>query len=463
MNKTTDLTKGSILNSLLSLALPIMGTSFIQMAYGMIDMIWIGRVSSLAVAAVGTAGFLVWFGQSFILLSKVGAEICVSQYLGAKKEDEARSFANNAMQITIIMALIYSLIMIIFKKQIIGFFRLNSLEVIQMSETYLVIVSIGMIFNFVNPVLTGIFNGAGNSKVPFLVNTVGLIFNIIFDPILIFGIGPIPKLGVAGAAIATVLAQVIVTCLFLLIMKKQDTPLFKINIFAKLHLDHVKKLIKLGFPVAVENGLFSFFAMLIGRIVASHGDAAVAVQQVGSQIEAISWMTAGGFCTALGTFVGQNYGARKYERIVKGYFVSMCIVSVIGLFSTLLLTLGSKFVFSIFISESKTLGMGITYLKIVGLSQFFMCIEITTAGAFNGIGRTTLPAIVSGVFNALRIPSAIILSKPEVLGLNGVWWSISVSSMFKGIVLVSLFIILVVKNKDFKNSLKASELLEEYN
>lgn len=227
-----------------------MGTSFIQMAYGMIDMIWLGKLSSFAVAAVGTAGFLVWFGQSFILLSKIGAEICVSQYLGAKKEDEARSFANNAMQITIIMALIYSLIMIVFKKQIIGFFKLNSLEVIHMAETYLVIVSIGMIFNFVNPVLTGIFNGAGNSRVPFLVNTVGLIFNIIFDPILILGIGPIPKLGVGGAAIATVLAQIIVTVLFLIIMRMQENPLFKMNIFAKFHIDHVKKLIKLGFPVA---------------------------------------------------------------------------------------------------------------------------------------------------------------------------------------------------------------------
>lgn len=460
MNKTSDLTKGSIFSALLSLALPIMGTSFIQMAYGMIDMIWIGKLSSFAVAAVGTATFLVWFGQSFILLSKIGAEICVSQYLGGKKDDEARSFANNAIQLTIIMALIYSFIMILFKKQIIGFFRLNSLEVIEMAETYLVIVSMGMIFNFINPVLTGIFNGCGNSKIPFLVNTAGLIFNIIFDPILIFGIGPVPKLGVAGAALATVLAQIIVTFLFLLIIKLKNNPFFKMNIFTKLHLDHIKRLVQLGFPVAVENGLFSFFAMLIGRIVAGHGDAAVAVQQVGAQIEAISWMTAGGFCTALGAFIGQNYGARKYDRIIKGYLASMTIVSIIGICSTLLLTLGSRFIFSIFISESKTLDMGIIYLKIVGLSQLFMCIEITTAGAFNGIGRTTLPAIVSGLFNALRIPSALILSKPDILGLNGVWWTISVSSMFKGIVIVYLFVVLVIKNRNFKISLESDTLLE---
>lgn len=453
MSKKTDLVNDNILKSLVSLALPIMGTSFIQMAYNMTDMIWIGRVGSLAVAAVGTAGFFVWFGQSFILLSKTGAEIGVSQALGRNNSVDAKNVATNAVQLNIILAILYGLFLILFKSPLIGFFKLNSPEVVSMAKTYLFVVSLGMVFNFINPVLTGIFNGSGNSSVPFKINTVGLIFNMVFDPLLIFGYGPIPEMGVLGAAIATVLAQFVVTMLFLREMKKENLELFKINIFQKFDKKYLSKIVKLGVPVALQNGLFSSFAMIIGRIIAVHGDTAVAVQKVGSQIEAISWMTAGGFSTALSAFVGQNYGARKNERIFKGYFIAMGVVSIVGIFATALLIFGARPIFSYFIPEEEAIKMGVVYLKILGVSQLFMCLEITTTGAFNGFGKTALPAIISIIFTGLRVPAAMILSKPDMLGLDGVWWSISISSVLKGLIVPSLFMLLIVNNKKFRASL----------
>lgn len=453
LSQKTDLVNGNILKSLVSLAIPIMGTSFIQMAYNLTDMIWIGRVGSLAVAAVGTAGFFIWFGQSFILLSKAGAEIGVSQALGRNNSDDARNVATNSIQLNIILAILYGLFLILFKSPLIGFFKLNSPEVVSMSETYLFVVALGMVSNFINPVLTGIFNGSGNSKVPFKINTVGLIFNMVFDPLLIFGFGPIPEMGVLGAAIATVLAQFVVTMLFLREMKKENLELFKINIFKKFDKKYLSKIVKLGLPVALQNGLFSSFAMIIGRIIAVHGDTAVAVQKVGSQIEAISWMTAGGFSTALSAFVGQNYGARKHDRIFKGYFIAIGVVSIVGVFATALLIFGARPIFSYFIPEEEAIKMGIVYLKILGVSQLFMCLEITTTGAFNGFGKTAFPALISIIFTGLRVPAAMILSKPEMLGLNGVWWSISISSIIKGILLPSLFMLLIVNNKKFRASL----------
>ena len=453
LSKKTDLVNDNILKSLISLAIPIMGTSFIQMAYNMTDMIWIGRVGSLAVAAVGTAGFFVWFGQSFILLSKTGAEIGVSQALGRKNSTDAKNVATNAIQLNIILAILYGLFLILFKSPLIGFFKLNRPEVLSMAKTYLFVVSLGMVFNFINPVLTGIFNGSGNSSVPFKINTVGLIFNMIFDPVLIFGYGPIPEMGVLGAAIATVLAQLVVTILFLREMKKENLELFKINIFQKFDKKYLSKIVKLGVPVALQNGLFSSFAMILGRIIAVHGDTAVAVQKVGSQIEAISWMTAGGFSTALSAFVGQNYGAGKPDRIFKGYFISIGVISVVGIFATALLIFASRPIFSYFIPEEEAIKMGVVYLKILGVSQLFMCLEITTAGAFNGFGKTALPAITSIVFTGLRVPAAMILSKPDMLGLDGVWWSISISSIIKGVLLPTLFMLLIANNKKFRASL----------
>lgn len=448
MKKKNDLIEGDILASLVKLSLPIMGTSFIQMAYNMIDMIWLGRVGSKAVAAVGTAGFFTWFGMSLVLISKIGAEIGVAQSIGAKDKIAVKKYIKNSIQLNIILGVFFGAILIIFRKQLIGFFNLGDEEVINMAYTFLIIVALGINFNFINPLLTGICNGTGDSKTPFKINTIGLIFNIVVDPLLIFGIGPFPEMGVKGAAIATVLAQVLVTICFIYSLSKRTETYFRVNLLEKIDFDYLRKISKLGIPVAIENGLFSFFAMCIARIISGYGPTAIAVQKVGAQIEAISWMTAGGFSTALSTFVGQNYGANKWKRIYKGYYATIGISVVVGIFTTLLLVFGGRFIFSFFIQEPEAIRMGEVYLKILGYSQLFMCLEITTAGAFNGFGRTVYPAIVSVIFTGLRVPVAMYLVMPDMMGLNGVWWTISLSSVIKGVLLTGIFVcVILIPNK----------------
>jgi len=405
----------------------------------MTDMIYIGRLGSSAVAGVGTAGFFTWFAMAFILISRIGAEIGISQSIGKGDTKLAKKYANNTIILNIILGLIYGAFLIIFRKQLVGFFNLENKNVIDMAIDYLVIVSAGINFYFINPVFTGIYNGTGDSRTPFRFNVVGLVTNMILDPMLIFGVGPIPALGIKGAAIATVFAQVVVTTLFIMSAKK--FRLLRSFSFKNLDAENMKSIFKYGLPVAMENGLFTIFAMLIARIIADWGEVPIAVQKVGSQIESISWMTAGGFQTAISAFVGQNYGAKKWNRIVKGYKIGILTVSIIGIFATFLLIFGAAPIFSFFIPEESTLPYGIAYLKILGVSQLFMCIEIATAGAFNGVGKTLPPSLISIVFTGLRIPMALILSSPNLLGLNGVWWSISISSVIKGILLISWFIV----------------------
>ncbi|MCY6957295.1 MATE family efflux transporter [Clostridium brassicae] len=448
------LTEGKILPTLIKLALPIMGTSFVQMAYNMTDMIYIGRLGSSAVAGVGTAGFFTWFGMALIIISRIGAEIGVSQSIGKDDINSAKKYAKNTLILNIILGLVYGTFLIIFRKNLIGFFNIQNKNVVNMALEYLVIVALGINFYFINPVFTGIYNGAGNSKTPFLFNLIGLISNMILDPALIFGIGPFPRLGVRGAAIATVFSQVVVTTMFILTAKK--TILIRGFSFKEFDTKYMKNIFKYGFPVAVQNGLFCIFAMIIARIISKWGEIPIAVQKVGSQIESISWMTAGGFQTAISTFVGQNYGAKKWDRIVKGYKAAILSVSVIGIFTTILLVFAAGPIFSFFIPEKATLPYGIAYLKILGVSQFFMCIEIATAGAFNGMGKTLPPSLVSTFFTGLRIPAALILSSPEILGLNGVWWSISITSIIKGVILITWFII-YLKSSAF-NRIKNEEL-----
>ena len=444
MKKKIDLVSGSIVKTLLTLSLPILGTSFIQMAYSLVDMIWIGKAGSAAVAAVGTAGFFAWFGNSMVMITKTGAEVGVSQSIGKNNEKERKCYVYSSIFLCILMSIIYGIILIAFKDKLIGFFNLGDPVIIKMSIDYLIVISLGMICAFLNPQFTGIFTASGNSKTPFVVNTVGLIMNIILDPILIFGIGGIKPLGVVGAALATVLSQMLVTIIFIYTFIKNGYN-FSFNNKRFVKLKYLKSICVLGGPTAIQNCLFTFFSMLIGRIVASAGPVAIAVQKVGSQIESISWMTAGGFASALTAFVGQNYGAKRNDRVIKGYVSTIIISCILGVFTTLLLVFAGGPIFSIFIDEKEAILQGIDYLRILGYSQLFMCIEITTSGAFYGVGKTITPSIVGIIFTGLRVPIAMLLFRPEILGINGVWWSISGSSIVKGILLFVLFFFMVIK------------------
>lgn len=454
MKKNIRIVDGPIFNSLVRLALPIMGTSFVQMAYSLTDMVWIGMlgngsVGRNAVAAVGTAGFYTWLAEAFMLIPRIGAGVGIAQAIGRKDVDDAKSYIRHSIQLVTILGLLYGIIMILFRNPLIGFFKIDEPIIVSKATNYLTIVSIGIVFYFINPVFTAILNAYGDSKTPFIINTVGLIMNIVLDPLLILGPGPLPKLGVEGAAIATITAQFTVTLIFIIFVLKKSELFKGIDFFKSPDIEHMKRIIRLGTPAALQSGLYTIIAMVIGRMVASFGPIPMAVQNVGSQIESISWLTAGGFQTAISTFVGQNYGAKKWDRVYKGYFAGISIVTIVGIFTSLLLIFFARPIFTVFIREEETIKCGIDYLRILGLSQLFMCLEISTAGAFNGVGRTVPPSVVSITLNALRIPGAMILTS-TALGINGIWWSISLSSIFKGIILVSWFLILLKRNPKTK-------------
>ena len=451
MDREVRLTEGSISGAMVKLALPIMANSFVQMAYNFMDMIWLGRVGTKTVAAAGTAGFFTWIGAALLLIPKVAAEVGVAQSYGKEDMKGVKKYIVHTLQLDIVLAIIYSLFLILLRNQLIGFFGLTDNEVVKMSIDYLVIVSFGMIFFFLNPVFAGIFNGFGNSLTPFIINSIGLALNIILDPIMIFGFGPFPSMGIKGAALATVISQLIATIIFIKVCRNRIKIFIGLNFLEIPKISFITHIIKLGLPVSLQEFFFSGIAILIAKILAKWGATPIAVQNIGSQIEAISWMTAGGFSTALSAFVGQNYGAKKFDRIKEGYKKAMFIGGIIGVFATWLLIFGARPIFRLFIpNDIEAINEGIIYLKILGISQFFMCIEIATAGAFYGLGKTVPPALVGIVFNILRVPGSLLLSNYTSLGLKGVWWSISMSSVFKGVVLTTWFIIFLKRNEQFK-------------
>ncbi|MBN2460328.1 MAG: MATE family efflux transporter, partial [Candidatus Cloacimonetes bacterium] len=166
MSRKLDLTQGKIFTALIKLATPILATSLIQMAYTLTDMIWLGRVGSAAVAGAGTAGFFIWLGFGVILISKVGTEVMVAQTTGKKDINSAANYARNGLQFNFLSALIYGVVLLLNRNRLIDFFHLHDPLVEGMAFQYLTVVTCGLVFYFINPVLSGIFNGSGDSRTP---------------------------------------------------------------------------------------------------------------------------------------------------------------------------------------------------------------------------------------------------------------------------------------------------------
>ena len=446
---TNDLTQGSIFRSLWGMAVPLISASFIQMAYSMTDMLWLGHLGSDAVAAAGAAGFFTWLGNALSFTTKIGAEITVSQSIGAKDYQRAARYAGQAVTLSATIGLAYACLIVLLAPNLIGLFHFDP-SISEQAILYMRIVAPGLFFQFNNNTFSGLYNGQGDSRTPFRISAAGLIVNILLDPLLIYGIGPFPAWGTGGAAIATASAQLVVYSIFSRRIFSNHFPLGKMRILNRLKKDFARRIIFLGMPVSLQSALFSMFSLTLATLAAQWGSIGVAAQSIGSQIEAISWMTAAGFSTALASFTGQNYGAGNYQRIRAGYRLTLGISGSIGLFAGILFWTFSKEIFSFFVTEPDAIAAGGDYLKILALSQLFMVTESVTTGAFNGIGRTLPPALNGVILTGARIPIAYWLTTFPALGLTGIWWSITLSSILKGIVLPLWFI--RFQRKMMKNS-----------
>ena len=214
MQGTKNLTEGVISRQLFNLAMPIMGTSFIQMAYSITDMAWVGRLGSEAVAAIGAVGILTWMTNSISYLNKVGSEVSVGQSIGAQNVEDARGFASHNLTIALILSLCWGFLLFVLARPIIGFYKLEEPIALNAVE-YLRIVASAFPFIFLSAAFTGIHNASGLSKIPFYISGTGLLLNMVLDPLFILGF----HLGTAGAAWATWISQAVVCGLFVYQLK----------------------------------------------------------------------------------------------------------------------------------------------------------------------------------------------------------------------------------------------------
>ncbi|MFW9614880.1 MATE family efflux transporter [Macellibacteroides fermentans] len=437
MQGTKNLTSGPIHRQLFNLAVPIMGTSFVQMAYSLTDMAWVGRLGSESVAAIGSVGILTWMTNSISLLNKVGSEVSVGQSIGAQNAPDARSYASHNLTLSLIISICWGLILFVFAEPIMQIYKLEP-AITAKAVNYLRIVATAFPFIFLSASFTGIYNASGQSKIPFMISGIGLLLNMILDPLFIFGFG----WNTEGAAIATWVSQATVLGLFIFRLKKRKEVLGGFAFFTKLESRFVKRIFKLGLPVAILNTLFSIINLFMARTASLYGGhIGLMTLTAGGQLEAIAWNTSQGFSTALSAFVAQNYAAGKNDRVLGAYATTLKMTAVFGTFCTLLFVFWGSELFSLIVPDPQAYKAGGVFLRIDGYSMLFMMLEITTQGLFYGTGRTIPPAVISIGFNTLRIPLAMLLASIG-MEITGVWWAISLTSIAKGITSAAWFAVL---------------------
>lgn len=440
-----DLTQGGILNKLLLVSLPIMGTQLMQMLYNLTDMFWLGRVGSDAVAASGTAGMYLWLSNALLFIGRMGAEIGVAQQLGKGDRKSARSYCQNALFLALILGVAYAAFGMIFSRPLIGFFNMQEQNVVEDAIDYLVITVSVTPAVFIAGAVAGTFTASGNSRLPFVINALGVILNVVLDPVLIMGFG----MGVIGAAIATSFAQVVVCVLSVIAIRWRRTcPLGAFRFRHKPDKEKVAQIFKWSTPVAAESMLFTVFSMVISRFIAVFGADAIAANKIGIQVESLSWLIGGGFSSALTAFVGQNYGAGKWGRIRSGVRIATIVMAIWGVIVTLILFFAGGAIFSLFLPDPKLVEIGASYLRILATCQIVATLEGVGAGSFRGIGKTLPPSVASIVSNGSRVILVYFLAKTS-LGLDGIWWGIAIGAGVRGLwIFLWLLIMLRQQPKD---------------
>lgn len=458
MKKVFNLTEGSILKNLLLVAMPLLLTAVSQMAYNLTDMFWIGRVDQIgliesdAVTAVGTVSYMIWLSFGFILISKIGTSVKISHSVGKNRIDDIDTYATNGILMQLFIGLFISALILIFKEEFIGIFNLDNQNIVNYALMYAPIVGGFVFFQFLNNGFASINEGLGQTKINLIILAIGFILNIILDPVFIL----VLRMGIRGAAIATVISQLVTLIIFIVVYKTHN-PNIKIFQVKNFNLKALKQIARIGIPTFIHSILFTSISIYIGVMIVQFGDEILGAQRIGSQVEQLTWMIGGGFQAAITVFVGQNIAANKLERVKKGIIYISAILIPYSILVSSLLYFKAEWLMKVFIDSPEAIAHGAKYIRIISLSQIFMMIEAVGTGLFYGLGKSAVPSANGIVGNVMRIPLAIILS--ATLFETGIWWAMNISSIFKGSVMLiaTIYIISRLGKIKLRNLTKESK------
>jgi len=424
--------KGHPYRAIIRLAWPATLAMLLHTLFSITDAIWVGRLGAAPIAAIISATFIVWILLSLTAVLSTGVVAMVARHIGAGERDRARDVAEESFRFALLYALGITIVVLLTRGHLLGLMELAP-DVVGQGESYLQVYFGASVLVVFVEWAGSVFRASGNTRLPLVVTSVAVGLNIVLDPILIFGWGALPGMGVTGAAVATMIAYLVASVIFVVLLRGGRLPFpLRLRIIGPVDWSRIRRLVTIGIPICISGISFSVIYLFVNRITAQFGTPAVAALGIGNRIESINYLVAFGFSTAVATLVGQNLGARNPDRAAELTHKTILLVSAFTGIMTVVFLMFPESIMKIFVDDPAVLEAGKDYVRILALSQILMGWEIVVEGAFSGAGDTVPPMAVSIVGSVLRIPLAWFLAVSLGWGVAGVWWAISISTLIKG-------------------------------
>lgn len=431
---TVLMTEGGIFKNLLFFATPLILGNLLQQMYNAVDSIIVGNyVGSNALAAVGAGASLIYLLIAFSLGASVGAGVIVSQYLGAKEKEKegVHKAVHTAMTISIILGLILTAGGILFSRKLLVMMNTPA-EILDDAACYLRIYSCGLIFNVVYNMAAGILNAAGNSRRSLMYLAAAAVVNIFMDLLLIAGL----KIGVAGAAIATNFSQAI-SCILALWFLFRVPADYRISLKSlRIHKAMALRIIQIGLPTGIQNMVISFSNILIQASINQYGATAVAGFSAYLKIDGFNILPVLSFSMAITTFIGQNYGAGKYDRMKKGMWVTLLMGIVYTVLTGILLLTFSGQIMRLFSEDVGVIAYGQTAMRYFCPFYWILAILHSLAGTVRGTGKSIPPMVVLLVSLCLFRIVWIQLVLPYYTSIEGIFILYPVSWLVGAVLMI---------------------------
>lgn len=408
-----------VFSLLISMSLPMVISMLVNSLYNIVDSFFVAQISEDAMTALS----LVYPVQNFINAVGIGFGIGVNAviafHLGAGEVAKADKAATQGMVIAVIHGIIITIVSIAIIPAFLRMFT-SSETIINLGVRYSVIAFAFSLIIILGVTFEKIFQSVGSMKVTMVSLMCGCVINIILDPLLIFGIGPFPQMGIEGAALATGIGQTLTLAIYLAVYIVRP---IRVHISRKYLLPNKKiimRLYSIGIPATLNLALPSLLISSLNAILASYSEVYILVLGIYYKLQTFLYLPANGIIQGMRPLVGYNYGAGEHKRVSQIYNIVLCMSGIIMIAGTAICLIIPGQLISLFTQNQETIVVGKTALRIISAGFIVSAVSVTSSGALEGLGKGT-PSLIISLFRyvIIIIPAAFFLSK--IFGPVGVW------------------------------------------
>lgn len=420
---------------LLQMSAPPLISMFLQYSYNLVDSMFVAKINESALAAVSLSFPISTLMNALSIWIGVGLNVLIAGYLGQKRQKEADFATTLGLMLSFLIGATVNIIVLFFMKPYYAAFTKN-ITIYEYGLSYMKVCAFMQIPNMVHIAIQKILQATGNMLTPMWFQIAGVLFNFIFDPLLIFGIGPFPEMGIAGAALATVLGytlSMIIAIIQLFFTKQKVKPIRKGYHF---DLKMLKMIFSYGLPSFIMNALGSFMVNFANMFLVHYSDTAVAFFGAYFKVQQLIVMTVNGLIQGCLPIMRFNYRAKKEDRLRKTYKTGVLIATIMMLTGTLLLLCFPNAILSLFSASKEMCSLGIPAMRIMSLSFVFSGLS-TMIATYEQATDQVLPSMMIQLLRQgiLLIPFMWIFN--YIFKINGIWISFPVTEL---IVFISLFL-----------------------